>query len=380
MRCQVYLVPGFFGFTKLGGMNYFLGVSKVLREALAQRGLQAEVFDCSTKPTASIRRRAEWLLDEISERGGLEADELHFVGHSTGGLDLRLMLTPGVRLREGDIEERVGATTRSCVTVSTPHYGTPLAGFFTTLPGRRMLELLSVLATTTGGRYGLYAVSRILKTIAHLDDYLGRTDTFLDAWAQRALSRVSRDPDDPMWEFLREVAADQGAIIQLTPESMNLFNAAVIDRERVRYASVVTAAPSPLTTVALSSFIAPAKLTMYAAFALLYALASREHRHYPYPHPGEGVLSGTDDELGFEITRRSNDGVVPALSQIYGQVLDTVASDHLDVVGQYDTGERHTDWLPSGSDFHRQRFERVWGRVADWILDSSAANGCISQR
>ncbi len=46
-----------------------------------------------------------------------------------------------------------------------------------------------------------------------------------------------------MFHFLREVSSHQGAIMQLTPESMHLFNAAVTDREGLRYSLVLTAAP-----------------------------------------------------------------------------------------------------------------------------------------
>ena len=48
---------------------------------------------------------------------------LHFVGHSTGGLDIRLLLTPGVHLVRGDAEERVATHARSAITLATPHFG-----------------------------------------------------------------------------------------------------------------------------------------------------------------------------------------------------------------------------------------------------------------
>jgi triacylglycerol lipase len=41
--------------------------------------------------------------------------------------------------------ERLGARVRSVVTIATPHHGTPLASFFTTLRGQQSLQLLSLL-------------------------------------------------------------------------------------------------------------------------------------------------------------------------------------------------------------------------------------------
>jgi hypothetical protein len=45
-RRQVYLVPGFLGFSSLGGLNYFQGVRNVLGEALARQGVEAEIIEC----------------------------------------------------------------------------------------------------------------------------------------------------------------------------------------------------------------------------------------------------------------------------------------------------------------------------------------------
>ena len=65
---HIYLVPGFFGFSALGDLNYFHKVADTLGEALSERGLEAQLFDCTTKPTASITRRADWVLSEMVER------------------------------------------------------------------------------------------------------------------------------------------------------------------------------------------------------------------------------------------------------------------------------------------------------------------------
>jgi len=367
---HIYLVPGFFGFTSLGAVNYFHRVSEVLDNALRRRGhKRARIFECPTQPTGSIRNRADRLLEKILETGGLEADEIHLVGHSTGGLDVRLLVTPGVRLRPGDIEERVGRKTRSVITVSTPHFGTPLANHFTTLHGRNLLYLLTLLATTTGGRYSLFLAARSLSRIAHLDDFIGRRRTFLDNLSERLLRDLSPEHSHEMWAFLGEVSRDQGAIIQLTPEGMHLFNAAVVDRSTVSYRCVLTAAPPPPTGLRLGDLARLYRILGMGLFSITYFLAAREHRHYPYPSPLPNYSERIEKELPFPFTPETNDGVVPILSQVYGTPAAVVVGDHLDVVGQFHHagGQRFSDWLPSGSAFDEERFGWVWDSVAKAI-------------
>jgi hypothetical protein len=372
----VYLVPGFFGFSGAGALTYFRGVEAALGTLLSDHGLDVRIVSCRTQPTASIRRRAERLIDVVRETGGLEADALHFVGHSTGGLDARLLTTPGVRLRGDGDEARIVQRTRSVVTVSTPHFGTPVAGFFTTLPGRQLLEILALLSTSRGGRLGLFAASRLIGAAARLDDLLGRDETLVDVVARTLLAQVTHERDAPLWSYLREIAEDQGAVVQLTPESMDLFNAAVVDAPDIAYASVVTAAPPPPRRLLTPEMLSLVRGALASGFAVLHTIASREPRQYRYPHPGEERLERFASRLPFALDARSNDGVVPVFSQIYGAVLDVVTSDHLDVVGQFRRGDDpFSDWLPSGSRFDSARFDHVWGLVADHVAGALAAKG-----
>lgn len=370
---KVYLAPGFFGFTSLGGLNYFHQVADALREGLSRRGLDADIVECATQPTGSIRRRTIKVLEDVIETGGVEADEVHFIGHSTGGLDIRLAVTPGVRLQPGRTEgAEIAARTRSVISVSTPHFGTPLANHFTTISGRHLLELAAILATTSGGRYAVFGLAQALRAVHRIDSWLGREHTFLDQWVDRLLGRVTLDREDPIWGFLQEVSEDQGAIIQLTPESMNLFNAAVIDRPGVRYSSLVTVAPTPPWKYNVKKLLsAPPRAAMAGAFSILYHLAAREHRHYPYPHPGAAALQEWANVLPLPLDSKANDGVVPSLSQVYGRIVDVVVADHLDVVGQFEGEDLYGDWLPSGSDYHQAEFTATWDKVAGEIAAAS---------
>ena len=111
-RPLVFLVPGFFGFSSFGAVSYFDDVERSLDLALRRRGVNARIVRCATQPTASIPRRAEVLRRQVIASGGLDAGELHFIGHSTGGLDVRMLLTPGVKIAPGVTEERIVRLTK----------------------------------------------------------------------------------------------------------------------------------------------------------------------------------------------------------------------------------------------------------------------------
>ncbi|HWB77438.1 MAG TPA: hypothetical protein VG755_20870, partial [Nannocystaceae bacterium] len=94
---QVVLVPGFFGFLNLGELNYFSRTVEQLAVRLEQLGVRAEVRAVGTLPTASLRSRAATLAEAVM-RVVPGDGPLHLVGHSSGGLDCRLLVTPSVSL------------------------------------------------------------------------------------------------------------------------------------------------------------------------------------------------------------------------------------------------------------------------------------------
>lgn len=376
---RVYLVPGFFGFDSLGALSYFNRVADVLGGALARRGCVAEIVECETQPTGAIPRRAARLLAQVIATGGLDADEIHFVGHSTGGLDVRLLLSPGVNVDTSGREDALARRTRSAISVATPHLGTPLASFFAESQGRKVLMLLAALATSTGGRAAVVAASRVLSAAARADDFLGRTDTFLDELSRDVLRGVSFRRDDPLWRFVREVATDQGAVVHLTPEGMNLFAATVVDHPRVAYGCVLAAAPQPPFAFRPRDVLRPQGLALAAAFVLLHTLTARTHTAYPLPDLEPELVARIEGGQGVRLGRRPNDGVVPTASQVHGPVLHAVLADHLDVVGQYPRdNEPMSDWLPSGAHFDRERFERLWDRIAETIAAHSGRDGAAA--
>jgi hypothetical protein len=67
----------------------------------------------------------------------------------------------------------------------------------------------------------------------------------------------------------------------------------------------------------------------------------------------------------------ANDGIVPTLSQTWGQVIHAAVADHLDVLGHFRDAAHeppHVDWLVSGSGFDRGRFEALWGDVVRFLV------------
>jgi triacylglycerol esterase/lipase EstA (alpha/beta hydrolase family) len=367
----VFLVPGFFGFTSVGAVSYFEQVEQALGEALRRRGIEARVVRCRTQPTASIPRRADILRREVIKSGGLRADELHFIGHSTGGLDVRMLLTPDVKISSGSSEERIGARSRSAISVATPHHGTPLANHFITIQGQTLLLLLSGLASSGPGRGSIVAAARAIAMVARLDDWLGRNEGPLDRVAAELLRKLRFDRRDPVWKYLGEIERDQGAVLQLTPEGIDLFDAAVADREGVDYGCVVAGVPAPRWSLRARELLDPETLALRSLFRLLHGLTARAHPRYPTPTPDRTAQSRLDATLGFRVSSATNDGIVPTLSQLHGRIVHVARADHLDVVGHYTlAGSRSANWLPSGAGFTSTEFAATWDAVAAAIARS----------
>jgi hypothetical protein len=371
----VFLVPGFFGFTSVGAVSYFERVEQSLAAALRRRGVaDARIVRCRTQPTASIPRRADALRRQVLRQGGLKARELHFVGHSTGGLDLRMLLTPGVKIASDDSTERIARRTRNAISVATPHHGTPLANHFVTIQGQTLLLVLSALATSGQGRGTLFAAARAVALVAEIDDWLGRGESALDRIAESLLRKIRLNRSDPVWRYLAAIERDQGAVLQLTPEGIALFDAAVVDRPGIDYGCVVSAVPRPRERFDTAELLDPEYIALRALFRLLHFLASRPHPRYPYPKPTPSTQRRLERALRFKASPATNDGVVPTFSQLHGRLLHAARADHLDVVGHYTlAGGRTADWLPSGAGFTAQGFDATWDAVAAAIAEPRVA-------
>jgi pimeloyl-ACP methyl ester carboxylesterase len=376
MTTQVYLIPGFMGFRSFGGSSYFRRVPELLAELLAERGARdAVIRECPSFPAGSIARRAQRALSYIADSGGRKADNVHVIGHSTGGLDARLMAAPGVRLVAGSIQDDIGARIRSVITVSTPHFGAPLADVLLAMPFRRSIEYLGWFGASKQGRLVALALSRLARVAARSDDWKGRRDTFLDLLVHKVLKRITLHSGDPVWERLTESPHDRGAVVRLTMPSLHLFNAAVADRPGTRYSCVISVAPPPPPGLPQGEPRTVARLASRVALWILHEIARRASRQYPYTAMDIAQLNASRFSSPIPITTSSSDGVVPCQSQAYGKILDVVLGDHLDVIGQFPHvgGDPHADWLPSDAGFDEARFRRMWSRIAQEIVDANAS-------
>src|SRR5207249_694302 len=244
-RHHIYLVPGFFGFTNLGEIKYFAHVIDFLERRSRALGVRAEIHVVRTHPTASLPQRAVRVLETISETMGREG-AVHVIGHWSGGPDARLLVAPGVSLPSAASVERVARRVATVITVATPHHGTPLASFFASLLGQRLLRFLSLwtVYVLRFGRLPISVVAKLGALFARLDDHVGLNSALLDQLFGQLLADFS--PSRRAVEtFFAEVSKDQALLPQLTPEGMEVFNAATRDRPGVRYGSVVTRARPP---------------------------------------------------------------------------------------------------------------------------------------
>ncbi len=369
---RVYFVPGMFGFGQLAGYDYFGHLREAVERRFAAAGVRVVTEDVPSPPTSSIRHRAAVLARQVA-RTADGAGPIHLVGHSTGGLDCRLAVSPrtllGVEPEALEWTRRV----RTVVSLDTPHYGTPLASYFATVSGTRVLYALSLLTviSLSVGEPSLAVFSRLLAGLGSVDQIFGGDLRLITRATDAMLKVVDQDARAEIQDFLRKIQTDQGAIIQTMPESMDLFNAATEDDDRIRYGSVVAAAPPPRAVRFLKRVRSPYAAFTAAMYSTLYTFTSQAHSKYPYADLGPAQRAAVTGALGDRIDDTSNDGVVPTLSMVWGQVVWCGEADHLDVLGHFsDDGavRTHVDWLTSGAEFSRRRFESLTRAVVDFQL------------
>lgn len=371
---RVYLVPGFFGFVNLGDLYYFGHLADLLVEAFRDQGHDVDIVRVNSHPTASVRTRAQRLLLAIKETAGDDDTALHIIGHSTGGLDARLLLAPDVNLGDGADPSAIAPRVRTLVTAATPHRGTPLATFFNTVLGSQLLKLLS-LATLYTLRFGHLPLTFVLRfgaLLTKVDDVVGWGGTIVDQLFTDLLSDFSPERRKAVQAFFKEVGGDQALITQLTPDAMDLFNASTGDRPGVSYGSVLTYGREPSLGSVLDVGLHPYAQATRTIYSLLHGRTGAvpiDPKKLPIEHTDRvRVIFGKLPEPN------ANDGVVPTLSQTWGQVLAVVKADHLDVIGHFACKEHdppHIDWLSSGTGFSRAVFEELWRNVAMWMIRNS---------
>ncbi|MET0343747.1 MAG: hypothetical protein ABW252_22225 [Polyangiales bacterium] len=371
---HVYLIPGLFGFGKLAGYDYFEHVERALEARFEAAGERLRCTVVSAPPTASIPYRASMLAQEVGRSPPEPGARVHLIGHSTGGLDARILLAPSVRLPLPPGALAWTRQVRSVVSVNTPHFGTPLAAYFTTVAGTRVLYLLSLLtvASLSVGRLPLSLFSAVIGAINNLDDRFGVQIRVLDELTAQVLRFVGDQARGQISDYLKHVKDDQGGIVQLMPEVMELFNATVVDHPGVRYGCIATAAPAPGPRRALSMVTSPIGALHLAVYTLVYGFASRAAARYPYAEPDPWQREKLEVAFAEGLRSRNVDGIVPTLSMLWGELVWCGVADHLDIVGHFgdfdEQPRRHVDWLRSGAGFGTRDFDAMTDALAAFLL------------
>ncbi len=379
MRQHVFLVPGMFGFGRLGSYNYFAHVERALVQRFAAAGHELLPHVIDDLPTASIRRRALHLAEVIAQTSG--TDRIHLLGHSTGGLDARLVVSPATTSIDatGWIDRLASVTT-----MNTPHLGTPLASFFATANGQRVLAALSVLtyAGLSLGAQPLAAASAILGFLRGGDRAFPFKVAVLDRAVASLLGLVDDVRTPEARTFLAAIHDDQGSMIQLSPEAMDLVAAGIADRPGVRYQSTVSMAPAPKPRRWIESLGQPWRTVSLSLFFALHKITAATSDRYPCaimrgdePWAGDATEALLAKTFGAAPPRSANDGIVPIRSQLRGDIVWAGHGDHLDVLGHYrddrksiEAALRHRDWLTSGSELSHREFGALMDAIAAGML------------
>jgi hypothetical protein len=393
------LVPGFAGFDALGQLEYYADVTPLFSEWRDRhprhRTVALRYFD--NFPTAAVATRANRLLRYLAKRvarGEFQpGDRLALVGHSTGGLDIRCLLSQLVRAprRQTRVDGArrvalgVGGTqlldfVDRVVFLSVPHRGTNIADW---VAGYRLaVQVMIQQLRATVGAADLPAMRPFQDLATGAAAWLAGTDVLLAV--QDALREADTDlneagPDSiagaqeaaatlALW--LRYMATDFAAIDDLSvrpPSGREPSPAQVGEAEREReqaawaahgiaVRSYATLAKPPIEappgtaeawnplkpwTYARCAPDAPDDALYYACycacaggpFAPPHTGTAARVRYLRPEHEARLASWG----VGEALQPWENDGIVNTASMVWPGAGDTVLvpADHMDIVGHY---------------------------------------------
>lgn len=360
-------MPGFFGFQTIAGLPYFTGVKSLLRDRLGELGIRARVHALDTLPTASIESRARYLGDRIAEMVPSDGSAIHLVGHSTGGLDARVLLSPSTLPEHAGLRARM----RSLTSVSTPHQGTPLAEYFVRLEGQKLLRLFGLLSVH-GLRFAGRPVASAMtlgRLVSRVDDLIRLRESAIDRVYSLLADPLSSERMRPLEDFFAAVRADQSLLMQLRPGAMVGFEQRVGANPQVRYSSVLTRARPPRLRGTVELGMNPIAQVSHLIYLALYRLCATAAAD-SFTVPAETQRQALVDIYGKVPDSSANDGLVPTRSQIHASVIHVARADHHDVIGYFEDRDHdppHIDWVATGCGFRRRDFERLWTDVAGFI-------------
>ena len=217
--------------------------------------------------------------------------------------------------------------------------------------------------------------------IGRADKAFGLDIRVLDRATERLLHLLDDARSREVRAYLEAIKTDQGSMVQLMPEAMDLYQASVCDRPGVGYQCTASMArpPSPLKWV--RQLGSPWGVLSMTIFAALSELTSHVGPRYPCAASRADVETEAALVAAFGEPPgvQANDGVVPLRSQLHGRLVWTGYADHLDVLGHFDgrrdvttgdpaAGPAHVDWLRSGAGFDEVRFREMTRAIADGML------------
>lgn len=364
-REAIILVPGFFGFGSFGSgpekITYF---DQVAASVASFAGLPGERVICHepgpTEPLAwrvrSLYELVQRVLAGEEERLG-PVDRVHLIGHSTGGVDVRLLVNTSYYWPGGPIGParsaqlpRIGAM----VSLSAPQWGTPLARRLRGALENALPELYLASILAKHRRFAWFE-SLLLTPLV-----LGRSPDDGPSRLTQIMKGLPTELSDEVSRFIKHIRDDHGLIHDLTPAAMDRLNSAVEAGENARMKYFVTAAPSPSVTKVVEAGIQGQGLrsAIYATAASMARPEPTEQRAFPGgPWLGDTPIGHNGD---------TTDGVVPAGAQVLrGPASAIVSADHLDVVGHYASQRfRGNTLFLSGAAFDDRRFDVLWSAIA----------------
>ena len=371
---QVILIPGFFGFGSFGreGRPHIVYFDNVIKAMVAARPeLSGRIHVHEPPPMGSLEARVRSLQDVVLRRLGealLRGEtrdggpRIHIVGHSTGGLDARLLATPRYHFHGEDrkLRKQILRHLGTVVTLSAPQHGTPIAKSFMRGVPRLVLEGMSLATIVANaqrvthrlGVPGMGLAYTLFQAVRPRPDVNGPVVDLLAGMDEETARQIER--------FRGMIMSDRRILRDLEPERMAALNKHLGDHS-ARLVEIVTVAPRPsFTRGGLHA------LDRRAVYALCYAgAASRDFRPHGFPKgPWIAACAPGTERDSVDDAPCANDGIVPASSQtLDGRAARIVLADHLDVVGHFE-GRWNTTLFKSGAGFGRREFQELWRFVA----------------
>jgi len=426
-RRHIVLIPGFGGFDALGQVEYYAGVTQLFQHwkhtSHPQPPVALHYFD--NLPTAAVATRAHRLCVYLAKRMArgeiLDTDKIVLVGHSTGGLDIRRLISDlhnaKNRKVHADGESAVPASAiLNCIDrvvfLSVPHWGTNIADWAHSHSVLRKTAVTDLRAVIAGSQLCLLdkiesGIAAESASLTGADLILALRDALTEANGRLAGSDPTRiaaaeEAASELELYFRQMATDFRAIDDLTsqPNGDKVSPAHFDNRARIAELSLwkrLKIQTLSYPTVGGRPFLFPTDAGCPAP-----TLDLRDPFAYADIATGSGLSAGTDfsyrlcyracaggpfrrPKLAGEIARIlepappeplelwDNDGIVNTLSMLWPGENTLVLADHLDIVGHYRLRRaphnsslrtyRSYDSLKSVPLFTDKVFKEIWTEI-----------------